>query len=66
MNYGNFLDRLSQIRLATLLEQGKDGSTKALYKLEETDPAQDSLLDALDLREFHESRPRIPGVGVYK
>lgn len=60
------LDTLNNIRLATLLEDTKTrGPIKASYKLEEMTAEEKQILDALNIMDFHERRPKLNGVGVY-
>lgn len=60
------LDMLNSIRLATLLEESKTrGKVKAVYKLEETSKEENLLLEALEIKDFHNDRPKLKGVGVY-
>lgn len=60
------LDTLNNIRLATLLEDTKSkGPMKAVYKLEEISASDKQIMEALNILDFHERRPKIQGVGVY-
>jgi transposase len=60
------LDMLNNIRLATLLEESKTrGRVKAIYKLEEISDEEDILLEALEIKDLHNDRPKLKGVGVY-
>jgi len=60
------LNRLNDIRLATLLEESKKkGKYKAIYKLEEMEEEETSLMEALAIKDFHTLRPKLRGVGVY-
>jgi transposase len=60
------LDMLNNIRLATLLEESKTrGRVKAIYKLEEISDEEDLLLEALEIKDLHNDRPKLKGVGVY-
>jgi transposase len=60
------LDKLNNVRLATLLEDKKTcGCVKATYKLEEMAGDEKILMDALNLMDFHKQRSKISGVGVY-
>ena len=62
----HFLDTLSNIRLAALLEEKEGpGRLKATYRLEKMDEEEQMLMDALGLLEFHVLRHNIKGVGVY-
>lgn len=63
---GNLLDALNNIRLAAIIEAGKGrGKPKVAYQLEQVDPDQEKLLQALGIEGFHLNRPEIDGVGVY-
>jgi len=63
---GSLIEDLSKIRLATLVEvTGKRGKPKASHQLEEMEPAQGALLDAIGITDIHQHRPKIDGVGVY-
>lgn len=60
------LDSLRNVRLGTLLEESKTrGRVKATYKLEEMSDAEDVIMEALELKDFHNNRPTLKGVGVY-
>jgi len=60
------LDILNNIRLATLLEESKTrGRVKAVYKLEETSDEENLLLETLEIKDLHNDRPKLKGVGVY-
>lgn len=60
------LDKLNNIRLATMLEESKTrGRVKAIYKLEEMSNEENILLEALDIKNTHNDRPQLKGVGVY-
>jgi transposase len=60
------LDMLNNIRLATVLEESKTrGRVKAIYKLEEISDEEDLLLEALEIKDLHNDRPKFRGVGVY-
>jgi transposase len=60
------LDMLNNIRLATLLEESNTrGKVKAIYKLEETSEEENLLLEALAIKDSHNDRPKLKGVGVY-
>jgi len=66
-NYDNLFDRLERIRLATLIEdRGKRKQMDVHYTLEETEPEDELLLDALGIRNFHIKRPRFKDLVVYK
>ena len=61
------LDDLGNIRLAAVLEDSsKPGPLKADYRLEEQTPQEKNLMQALNIEDFHNRRPRFNGVGVYK
>jgi len=60
------LDTLNNIRLATLLEESETrGAVKAIYKLEEVSDSENRLMEALEIKDLHNNRPRIGGVSVY-
>jgi len=60
------LDTLNNVRLATMLEESKTrGRVKAIHKLEETTEEDNRLLEALEILDLHNNRPKIRGVGVY-
>ena len=60
------LDTLNNIRLATLLEESETrGAVKAIYKLEEVSDIENNLMEALEIKDLHNNRPRIGGVSVY-
>ncbi len=62
----SLLEILINIRLATILEKSKTrGRIKAIYKLEEMSDEENLLMEALQIDDFHNIRPKIPGVGVY-
>lgn len=62
----SLLDMLNNIRLATVLEESKTrGQVKALYQLEETSEQENRLLEVLELKNVHNERPKLKGVGVY-
>jgi transposase len=61
------LDILGNIRLATILEESKTrGAVKAIYKLEEMTDEENTLMEALQIKDMHNSRPKLNGVGVYE
>ncbi|MHB8280097.1 MAG: IS1634 family transposase, partial [Candidatus Humimicrobiaceae bacterium] len=63
----NLLDTLGNIRLAALLEENKNrGAVKAIYKLEEVSDIENRLMQALEIEDLHNNRPKIGGVSVYK
>lgn len=60
------LDILNNIRLGTILEESKTrGRVKATYKLEEMSDEENVIMEALALKDFHNNRPKLKGVGVY-
>jgi len=60
------LDTLNNIRLATILEDSKTpGAVKAIYKLEEMSATENTLMEALEIKDLHKGRLKINGVGVY-
>ncbi len=60
------LDMLNNIRLATLLEESNTrGRVKTIYKLEEMSDDENLLLEALEVKDLHNDRPKLKGVGVY-
>jgi hypothetical protein len=59
-------DTLNNIRLSTVLEDSKKpGAVKAIYKLEEMSSMENALMEALNIEDLHNNRPKINGVGVY-
>lgn len=66
-NYDNLFDRLERIRLAALIEDGgKRKKMNVHYTLEETEPEDELLLDALNIKNFHIQRPKFKDLVVYK
>jgi transposase len=62
----NLLDTLNNIRIATLIEAPKGrGKPKVTYQLEQMDPEDTALIQALGIKELHIKRPRINEIGVY-
>ncbi len=62
----SLLETLNQIRLGTLIEASKTtGKAKAIYKIEEMDKDEQSLIQALEVEDIHLQRPKLQGVGVY-
>jgi transposase len=62
----SLLDTLNNIRLATMLEETTTrGKVKATYKLEEMSDEEDRIMEALEIKELHNNRPKLQGVGVY-
>ncbi len=68
-SYDSLFDSLNNIRLATLIEKriegDKRGRLKTNYQLEEVDPKEEPLLDALEIRDIHIKRPKLSGLVVY-
>lgn len=64
-NYDNLFDRLDNIRLAALLEKTNTSTPNIVYQLEETEPEDELLIDALKIRDIHVKRPKISDVVVY-
>jgi len=62
----SLLTSLNNIRLGTILEESKTrGKIKAVYKLENMSEDENMLMDALEIKNFHNDRPKLKGVGVY-
>lgn len=62
----NLLDRLNEIRLATIITAGgKKGKAKVTRKLEEMSSEQIKLASALELTDLHKKMMKIEGVSVY-
>ena len=60
------LDRLNNIRLATVLEQTPGrGKPKVAYQLEDLSTQENALMEALNIDSIHLKRPRLKGFGVY-
>ena len=60
------LDTLNNIRLATVLEDTKKrGRVKATYTLEEMSDVEESIIEALGVKDAHNNRLKFKGVGVY-
>ncbi len=60
------LDTLGNIRLAAILEESKTpGAVKAIYKLEEMSAMENTLMEVLEIKDLHNNRPKVNGVGVY-
>ena len=60
------LDTLGNIRLSAILEDSKTpGAVKAIYKLEEMSDMENTFMEALEIKDLHNSRLRFNGVGVY-
>ena len=59
-------DTLNNIRLGTMLEDSKTpGAVKAIYKLEEMSDDESALMEALKIKDLHNKRLKISGVGIY-
>jgi transposase len=62
----SLIEMLNNIRLGTVIEKsGKKGRPKANYLLEDMDDEETSILEALEIQNYHTERPEIRGVGVY-
>ncbi len=62
----NLLDRLNEIRLATIITAGeKKGKAKVTRMLEEMSSEQIKLASALELTDLHKKMIKIEGVSVY-
>ena len=49
-----------------LIEESKTrGRVKATYKLEEMSDEENVIMEALAIKDFHNNRPKLKGVGVY-
>ena len=60
------LDTLNNIRLTTLLEKSTTpGRVKAEYKLEEMTEEENMIMQALEIMNIHNNRPKLYGVGIY-
>ena len=60
------LGTLGNIRLATLIEMSKTKSeVKTIYKLEEFSDIKNRLIQALEIKDLHDNRPKINGVSIY-
>lgn len=60
------LSLLENIRLGTVIEDtGKKGKPKAIYKLEEMDPAEKKLAEDLEIMNLHEKPMKPKGLSVY-
>jgi transposase len=61
------LDTLNNIRLVTILDDtNPKGRVKAVYKLEEMSKEENSLMEALKLKDFHINKLQFNGVSVYR
>ena len=59
-------DTLNNIRLSAILEESKTpGAVKAIYKLEEMSDMENTFMEALEIKDLHNSRLKFNGVGVY-
>lgn len=59
-------DTLNNVRLATMLEETKTrGRVKARYNLEEMSDEETLIMNALEIKDFHNNRPKFQGVSVY-
>jgi len=62
----NLLDRLNEIRLATLITAGKKkGKAKVTRTLEEMSSEQTKLANALELTDLHKKKMKVEGISVY-
>jgi len=62
----SLLDDLNNIRLACVLEDTeKKGPLKAAYKLEEMDKQEKQIVEALEIEDLHNNRPKFKGLSVY-
>lgn len=60
------LDDLNNIRLACVLEEtGKKGPLKAVYKLEQMSQQEKQLIEALEIENLHNVRPKFQELSVY-
>ncbi len=60
------LDTLNNVRLATMLEETKTrGRVKATYKLEKMSDEETMIINALEIKDFHNNRPKFQCVSVY-
>ena len=63
----SLLGTLNNVRLATMLEETKTrGRVKAMHKLEEMSNEENLLMEALEIKDLHNNRPKFRGVGIYK
>lgn len=59
-------DTLNNVRLVTMLEETKTrGRVKARYNLEEMSDEETLIMNALEIKDFHNNRPKFQGVSVY-
>jgi transposase len=64
---GSLLTTLNNVRLGSILEETKTrGAVKAVFKLEDMSSEESQLMNSLNIIDYHNDRPRIKGVGVYK
>lgn len=62
----SLLGKLNNIRLGTLIEASTTpGKAKAIHKLEQMEESDLAILQALDIEDMHQQRPKLKGVGVY-
>jgi transposase len=62
----NLLDRLNEVRLATLITAGgKRGKAKVTRTLEEMSSEQTKLANALELTDLHKKKMKVEGISVY-
>jgi transposase len=62
----SLLGTLNNIRLGTLIEASTTpGKAKAIHKLEQMEESDMAILQALDIEDMHQQRPKLKGVGVY-
>lgn len=60
------LNTLNNVRLSVLLDKpNKKGKPSVTYKLEEMSEEENTLMEALELKNLHIKRPKFKGVGVY-
>lgn len=60
------LDKLSNVRLVACMGPAqKHGNRKIVYKLEEMEPEEKQLVEALNIEEEHHRRQKIDGFSVY-
>ncbi|MDP6768860.1 MAG: IS1634 family transposase [Arenicellales bacterium] len=62
----SLLGTLNNIRLGTLIEASTTpGKAKAVHKLEQMAEPDLAILQALNIEDMHQQRPKLKGVGVY-
>lgn len=65
-NLDNLLDCLKRIRLAALIEESDTpGRIKTNYKIEEMEEEEKNMMAALEITDYHVSRPDINELSVY-